>query len=312
MKQKKLQNLLINKYHLIGAVFCCFIILSFNYVRKSKPEANHTTQQVNYFAPYVLNDDLYGTKTEVTIVDGTRKIVTNALPNHKTGNFPNKSNPNTISAQEKTYAIPLKPVYTGKARWAREPGVAINGVKFEPQTAEVIGCETGQEYRVEAKQSLIDLGLDFNNAHVQPTGDYHYHGTPSSLIEMLDQGQDTIHIGFALDGYPIYYSTKNTYKPSYQLAKKTREGEDCTYDRPRHHLEVDIKDEGLDGTFVSDWEYKAGLGDLDECNGIELAGRYIYFVTDDYPFIGRCLKGEFEEPRGGRGGHRPPRRGRKH
>ena len=37
--------------------------------------------------------------------------------------------------------------------------------------------------------------------------------------------------------------------------------------------------------------------------------QYIYLVTDDYPYIGRCLMGEYEEPRrmGPPPGGRPPR-----
>ena len=51
------------------------------------------------------------------------------------------------------------------------------------------------------------------------------------------------------------------------------------------------------GTFVQDWEYVAGLGDLDECNGRTgvtpefPGGIYHYTVTDTYPFIQRCVKG---------------------
>ena len=26
---------------------------------------------------------------------------------------------------------------------------------------------------------MVDIGLDCNTAHVQPTGKYHYHGVPS-------------------------------------------------------------------------------------------------------------------------------------
>ena len=106
-------------------------------------------------------------------------------------------------------------------------------MKFEPGTAEVVICDTGENYRVEAFQDLINLGLDFNNAHVQPTGAYHYHGTPTSVIEDLDTGEDLVHIGFAKDGFPIYFSKSEAYKPSYTLIDSNREGEDCTYTNPK-------------------------------------------------------------------------------
>jgi hypothetical protein len=53
------------------------------------------------------------------------------------------------------------------------------------------------------------------------------------------------------------------------------------------------------GHFQQDWEYVAGLGDLDECNGRvgvtpEFSnGTYHYFITDSYPFIQRCTKGRY-------------------
>jgi hypothetical protein len=51
------------------------------------------------------------------------------------------------------------------------------------------------------------------------------------------------------------------------------------------------------GTFKQDWEYVAGSGDLDECNGrVGVTpefpnGIYHYYATDTYPFLQRCVKG---------------------
>ena len=266
---------------------------------------------VNYLGAYELNDAQYGTKTKVTIDGSNRKMVTNALPNHATGTFPNKGNPNRIAAQSVTYTFPLKPVYTGKAVWAREPGVALNGVKFEPETAEAFVCETGERYRIEAFQTLVDLGLDSNHAHVQPTGAYHYHGVPTGLVNKNTTGQDLVLVGFALDGFPIYYSKSGKYKPSFRLSAKSRTGDVCSYKTPKESLSQELKGSQPDGTFVSDWEYVKGQGDLDECNGIMVDGKYMYFVTDTYPYAGRCLMGQYTEPqRQGGGQGRPPGAGR--
>src|SRR5688500_12531284 len=52
-----------------------------------------------------------------------------------------------------------------------------------------------------------------------------------------------------------------------------------------------------DGTFVEDYEYVAGHGDLDECNGRFGVtpeypdGTYHYFVTENFPFIPRYFRG---------------------
>ena len=51
------------------------------------------------------------------------------------------------------------------------------------------------------------------------------------------------------------------------------------------------------GTFAQDWQYVAGSGDLDECNGRTGVtpefpnGIYHYYATDTYPFLQRCVKG---------------------
>ncbi|WP_117881294.1 YHYH protein [Aureibaculum luteum] len=257
----------------------------------------------DYFGSYDLEDEIFGTKTIVTVTANERKMVTNSLPNHKTGQFPNKGNPNTIAAQNKTYTFPLSPKYIGEPTWVREPGIALNGVKFEPGTAEVVVCDTGESYRVEAFQDLISLGLDFNHAHVQPTGAYHYHGAPTSVIEDFDTGEDLVHVGFAKDGFPIYFSKTNAYKPSYKLLVGEREGEDCTYTNPMNSIDVSVADKH-DGTYTSDFEYVEGVGDLDECNGITINGNYMYMVTTDFPYVSRCLMGEMTEEE-----HQGPPRG---
>lgn len=279
----------------------------------TEPSLSEIKTENNYWGGYTINDEIFGTKTVVTITGDKRIMTTNGLPNHKTGAFPNAGNPNTISAQDIKYSFPSKPVYTGKAKWAREPGVALNGVKFEPETAEAFVCETGERYRIEAFQTLVNLGLDSNHAHVQPTGAYHYHGTPTGLVNILYKGEDLVLIGFAHDGFPIYYSKSGKYKPSFRLSSKSRTGDVCAYDTRKEKINKELKNTQPDGTFVSDWEYVKGLGDLDECNGKEVNGNYMYFVTDTYPYAGRCLMGEYTEqrPKGPPpgGGQRPPKDG---
>ena len=46
-----------------------------------------------------------------------------------------------------------------------------------------------------------------------------------------------------------------------------------------------------DGTYVEEWQYVVGFGNLDECNGATVNGQYMYFATDTYPFYPRCLYG---------------------
>lgn len=293
------------KYSILGVLFVAAIVSCNSQTGKHTHlhEDQTTHSHDNYFTSYTLKDDHFGTNTSMIVKGETRTMVTNALPNHKTGEFPTKGNPNTISAQNRTYTFPVNPKYTGIAKWAREPGVALNGVKFEPGTAEVVACETGENYRVEALQDVIDLGLDFNHAHVQPTGAYHYHGTPTAVIENFDTGEDLVHVGFAHDGFPMYYSKSGAYKPSYKLVSGDREGEDCSYENPMQKIDVSLGGHH-DGTYTSDFEYVVGSGDLDECNGITINGKYIYLVTNEFPYVSRCLMGDFKEERRPNG---PPR-----
>lgn len=263
----------------------------------SSANATNDFKSIDFTKAFAYKSSTYGTLINVIFKDGNRIMKTNALPNHSTGKFPTKGNPNTISAQNVTYKIPLNPKLSGKSKWAREPGVALNGVKFEPETAERFICETGEVYKIEAFQELVDLGLDHNHAHVQPTGAYHYHGVPTELVKLLDKGEDLILVGYAKDGFPMYYSKSGKYKPSYQLSDKSRTGDACSYRNPHQGMNKDLDNTQPDGTFVSDWEYINGLGQLDECNGMKINGEYAYFVTDEYPYVSRCLKGVFTENR---------------
>ncbi len=262
-----------------------------------------------YLGNYSISDAVFGTQTTVTVSDGTRTIITNALPNHETGLFPNSGNPNSISAQSDRYEYPANPTNTGATTEVHVPGVAVNGVKFEPGTAETVTCATGQTYRVEGLQDTFNLGIDFNNAHVQPTGAYHYHGLSDLLAEVhAYSGGDLVHIGFAADGHLIYISTTNAYASSYQLSASLRTGNNCNVSLGgRQGPNTVVGGTVPNGTYTSDWEYLAGSGDLDECNGTFIEEQYLYLITNEFPYISRCLKGEFNESRSSPNSEQVPR-----
>ncbi len=268
----------------------------------SEPATPDTRMDSDYLGSYTIDDTEYGTKVTVTVDEAsdTRNIQRNALPNHETGEFPNSGNPNTISEQDLDETYPLTPKFVGNASFAQTVGIALNGVKLEPDTAERITCSTGETYNLEAKQDVTSLGLDLNNAHVQPTGEYHYHGASELLAELYATDQDLVHVAFAADGYQIYYSKSGAYKPSYEIGSGERAGSDCSYPAPPGSDADDLEfGSEKDGSLKQDWEFNQDIGDLDECNGIEVDGEYIYLMTDEYPFIGRCLNGEFTESRPG-------------
>ncbi len=271
-------------------------------VEGDAPEPTASTATLSdYLGSYTINDGEFGTSVQVTVEDGVRSIVSNSVPNHETGDFPNSGNPNTISAQELTYEYPTTPTFVGDARFAQTAGVAVNGVPFEPGTAETVSCDSGEQYRIEALQDVYDLGFDINNAHVQPTGKYHYHGISELLVEAYASDEDLVHVGFAADGFLMYYSKSNAYSSSYELGAEARRGTGCVASG-RGRPGVAIEGTEPDGTYTTDWEYVEGLGNLDSCNGATIAGTYAYVITDVYPFVSRCLNGEVSDRQQGGGG----------
>lgn len=233
-------------------------------------------------------------KVTITVSGGERLIVANGLPDHTTGQFPGRGNPNRISAQSYNFHIPTSPKAAAQPTTSRGAwfGVALNGVPFEPGTAEFWNGQP--QWVMEAKSGFIDLGLDMNNAHVQPTGAYHYHGLPTGLMQKLGgDGRKMLLVGWAADGFPVYTSyahsvATNATSPlkqmrsSWQLKKGERNG------GPGGKY---------DGKYTVDYEYVAGSGDLDECNGRfgvtpEFPqGTYYYCITEEFPQLARSWRG---------------------
>ncbi|RED52126.1 YHYH protein [Aestuariispira insulae] len=225
---------------------------------------------------------------------GYRYIEADGLPDHDTGSFPNRSNPNRITAQEYKFRMTLRPEQSGRVEWIGHMpfGIAINGVVFDPLTAEYWNRDRRSGWNIDALSGVM-LGLDQNNAHVQPDGSYHYHAVPTGLINQFDRSRPVL-LGYAADGFPIYgpegYASGkigpvHELKSSWRLKDGNRPG----------------GSEGpggrYDGTYTRDFEYVAGLGDLDECNGRFAPtpehpdGIYHYVLTNSYPYIPRCFSG---------------------
>ncbi|WNK00489.1 YHYH protein [Thalassospiraceae bacterium LMO-JJ14] len=260
------------------------------------------------------------------IEDGAfRKITSNAIPDHPTGQFPNRHNPNAISAQDFTFRTPLAPRRSGGYKGAQgwNFGVAVNGVPFDPFTAEFWRGDRNWNY--DAITGFVDLGLDDNNAHVQPGGKYHYHGWPKGLIRAWTPNTHSPIIGWAADGFPIYaaYGYTDPKDPNSGIKAMTSGW------RVREGARNGGPGGNYDGRFFEDWEWQPGIGDLDQANGRETVtpefpnGTYAYFLTETWPVIPRYFAGvpdmSFRNgpPGGGRGpggpngGHRrpPPPRG---
>jgi hypothetical protein len=236
-----------------------------------------------------------------------RSLTGNGVPDHDVGTFPSANNPSSIKSLTVNAAMPLTPALASSTTTnVHVIGYAFNSVKMDPATAatcavsgSTVTCtadgNTGT-WNIEAMgQTYMNLGLDSSNAHVQPDGSYHYHGMPEGYLTKLGKGATMTLVGFALDGFPIYarygYSTATSASSaikvvtsSYKLKTTPSSGRPSTSTYPM-------------GLFTQDYEYSAGSGDLDECNGRfgvtpEFPnGIYHYYITDTWPYMGRCLKG---------------------
>ncbi|MEM7462720.1 MAG: YHYH protein [Pseudomonadota bacterium] len=239
---------------------------------------------------------------KLTETGNQRCMVSNGIPDHGTGNFPNPGNPNSIANQNIRLCVPLNPVKGTSAKPLRGTvGFALNGIILRPGTADFYDADSPRGFsrdrssgwNLEGLGAREQLGMDANNAHVDRSGIYHYHG-PSKAIMKSAKGSL---IGYAADGHEIHY-VGSKMKSSYQLKSGTRpSAPGGTYD----------------GTYNEDWVYKAGSGQLDQCNGGMLDGRYVYFATDYYPFFPRCVYGNIGSGfRGGEtaGSARPNRKNR--
>jgi hypothetical protein len=277
------------------------------------------------------------TQSDISTQGADRLIRANALPDHAVGPFPNRGNPHSIAAQRYAFALPANPrpapqitplhhaVQAGSTQGPpNQPfGIALNGVLFDPGTAEFWMGDRASGWNYEALGGAVPLGLDDNHAHVQPSGAYHYHGLPKPVLDQLHlkPGQHSPLIGWAADGFPIYalrgYSDpKNpgsaikTLRSSYALKPGQRPAPPSGPGGSH------------DGAFIQDYQFIPGSGDLDECNGRFTitpefpGGTYAYFLTAEWPVIPRAFRGipvSLRSPFGPKGpakgkgkGRRPP------
>ena len=157
-----------------------------------------------------LAHDASENQVSITVQGDQRCIVSNGLPDHDTGQFPNQGNPNTISAQNIQLCVDATPTKTGRATELRgATGVAINGVEIRPGTAEWYDANSPRGFsrdrssgwNYEGYGNAAMLGIDQNHAHVDNTGLYHYH----AVGEGLAQDAEGTLIGYAPDGFEIHY-----------------------------------------------------------------------------------------------------------
>ena len=253
-----------------------------------------------------------------------RVVYSNNYPNHNF-NYVEDRIPNPYY---RVYKFDLKPKLSGEVtsltRANGRPvnffGIALNGVYMMPAPAtpfifeDVNTGEYNWDWVFEPTTNIGDgrdfVALDCASAHVNPNSGYHYHGNMYEYVEELEQGISTLNtptaevlqVGWAADGFPVLYrfgpdkegNIKEMF-PSFQLKSGLRPGDG-----------ISAPCGSYSGKYTNDFGYVAGKGDLDECNGIEASitlntaqGEetfdYYYVVTQDFPQISRCIKGNFND-----------------
>tara|TARA_B100001250_G_scaffold389390_1_gene388450 strand:- start:239 stop:1819 length:1581 start_codon:yes stop_codon:yes gene_type:complete len=213
-------------------------------------------------------------------------------------------------------------------------GMVANGVViFNPSAGLGGNPPAGFNWNAHYEYSPVDFGDDSCGGHPEQTGQYHYHDTHfiecwnnNSIMSTYNDyyglsqynGDSLRHpdghskvLGYSFDGFPVYgpysyvepfgvSSGIKTMRSSYQLKATETAG------RPAYGNSLANPSAG---SFIQDWEYNEGLGDLDYHNGRFCftpeypAGTYAYFlsVTEQgdpgYPYmIGVTTREVLDQP----------------
>lgn len=243
----------------------------------------------------VINNTDFKGSLNISVENKKCYFTSNGIPNYDfndgTGNFATR-----VSEQSINYEITASPTKASTPTALSlqyDNAIILNGIKVDILAAacygvadEKIGCnDINTPWRLDPMSPLTRFGADSHHAHTQPNGEYHYHGSPEALFDTAGSAESPV-IGFAADGFPIYgpYISADggirKVTSSYQLKSGNREA-------------IQGVNPGgfYDGTYRDDYEYVAGKGDLDECNGMTKDGAYGYYVTDSYPWILGCYQG---------------------
>ncbi|MEM7218201.1 MAG: YHYH protein [Pseudomonadota bacterium] len=241
----------------------------------------------------INNDVAFVGDLVISVAGGKCLFTTNAIPNH---DFNDRDGFATdVSEQDDVYEVTTAPTMaaaTTDLTLTYDDAIMLNGVKVDLLAAGCFGVGNGrtgcnnidQPWRYDPAFPSSGFRIDSHNAHTQNDGTYHYHGRPNALF-YPDTAIESPVVGFAADGFPIfgtYFDDGGTVRratSSYQLRAGMRP------------TGADDPGGSYDGTFRDDYEYVAGSGDLDECNGMTVDGVYGYYVTEGFPYILACFKG---------------------
>ncbi len=148
----------------------------------------------------------WGSNTQVSVDDDYVYIESDGYPNHEiqAAYYQNEDTIVEVNAVSGSYKLPILPqlAITATTTTGGPIGVLISGAVFyNPFEGD------GVTYAVEGNKLINGYAfLDSCNGHPVPgSGQYHYHGTPYCITDVLDtESQHSVLIGYMLDGFPIY------------------------------------------------------------------------------------------------------------
>ncbi len=149
---------------------------------------------------------------KVTVSDDLMIVESDGIPTHKTGTFPNATNPNRILKQDYKFFIPRHPQKA--ERTTPTPfgpiGVALNGIPFYNQY-NAMGRDAVSGPFAEVFDSCC--------GHPDPEGRYHYHKYPVCVKSPFRDpaGAHSPLIGYAFDGFALYGPNDSDGKPPTDL-----------------------------------------------------------------------------------------------
>jgi hypothetical protein len=219
------------------------------------------------------------------------------IPGYDIG--PWTGNPNIPSNQNFVYKITLNPVQntgTAIATQLGHTGVWSNGVS-------IFNSKDAMSYNnmgIWEQNAIVFEGASFDTClgHPAPNGEYHHHLNPRCLYDDHDSSVHSPIIGYAFDGFPVY--------GAYGYVNTNGTGGITRMKSSFHERNITVRTTLPDGTvltagqygppvsvtyplgsYIEDFEYIVGSGDLDDHNGRLCVtpeypfGTYAYFVTLD-------------------------------
>lgn len=230
----------------------------------------------------------------IAVSNGSCTFTSNNIPNHPMGQGGAFATP--VSAQNSSFRVSATPAFAAQntpisLTWNN--AVLLNGVRVDMFAAACFGVGDGrigcnndsQPWRYDPMSPRNSFGTDVHNAHTQPDGAYHYHGNPLALFDLSGNALSPV-VGFAADGFPLYGPFIASEQGGFRKARSS------------YRLKAGNRPTGsgnpggvYDGTYRDDYEFVSGLGDLDACNGMTVAGSYGYYITDAFPYMNNCFRG---------------------